>query len=253
MLDNPPRPVIFAHRGASAHTPENTIAAFELAVDHGADALEMDLQLTADEHVVVIHDHTLDRTTDGTGSVGKKGLSEIAVLDAGSHFDSQYQGEPIPLLEQVLARFAGRIFINLELKNETSPLNRLPERVIELVRSAGCQEQVLISSFNPIALYRCRRIAPEIPLAALAYPGLKGAPIRRWAGGLLHLQALHAQTSDIAPPLVKFIHSQNLHLHVYTVNSDAAIERMVAMNVDGIFTDDPLRSRRIINELHEKR
>ena len=252
MLDNLPKPGIFAHRGASAHAPENTIAAFEMAVEHGADALEMEVRLTADNHVIVIHDHTLDRTTDGTGSVRKKQLSEIAGLDAGSHFDSQYKGESIPLLEQVLTRFTGRIFINLELKNESSPFNHLPVRVIELVRSAGFQEQVLISSFNPITLYRCQRMAPEIPLGALSYPGLKGTPMRNWAGGLFNVKALHVETGDIDLPLVEHAHRRNLRLHVYTVNRVADIERMLDMNVDGIFTDDPLRSRRIIDNQYEK-
>jgi glycerophosphoryl diester phosphodiesterase len=101
MYSNLPRPTIFAHRGASAYAPENTLAAFELAIHQKADAIELDVKLSSDDQVVVIHDQTVDRTTNGTGRVNDLPLAALLELDAGSHFDIAYKGESIPTLSQV--------------------------------------------------------------------------------------------------------------------------------------------------------
>ncbi len=121
MLAQLPHPMIFAHRGASAHAPENTIAAFLLALTQGADGIELDAKLTADGHVVVIHDQTIDRTTKETGRVGNMSLAELIELDAGSHFDVAYEGEPIPTLEQVFEALGKKTFINIELTIRSLP------------------------------------------------------------------------------------------------------------------------------------
>jgi glycerophosphoryl diester phosphodiesterase len=107
------QPAIFAHRGASAFAPENTMAAFELAVQEKADAIELDAKLTADGQVVVIHDQTVDRTTDGRGRVGDMSLAQLRQLDAGSHFARAFQGERIPTLDEVLAALGDKIFTTL--------------------------------------------------------------------------------------------------------------------------------------------
>ena len=133
MLERLPRPVIFAHRGASALAPENTIAAFDLALEHHADAVELDVQLTADGHLVVIHDKSVARTTGGVGNVNTMHLEEIKALDAGSSFDARFRGEPVPTLEEVFERYGGKLYINVELKNETSPWNDKPDRVVQIV------------------------------------------------------------------------------------------------------------------------
>src|SRR6266496_640164 len=116
MLESLPRPIVFAHRGASAHAPENTIAAFELALAQNADAIELDVKLTADGHVVVIHDSTVDRTTGSRGRVKDLSLAQLRSLDAGSFFSEKYRGEKIPTLEEVLEAVGKRTIINVELK-----------------------------------------------------------------------------------------------------------------------------------------
>src|SRR5512145_3196062 len=121
MLASLPKPLIFAHRGASAHAPENTLAAFELAIAQNADALELDVKLSADGHAVVIHDTTVDRTTGSEGRVKDLSLAELRSLDAGTFFSEKYSGERIPTMEEVFESVGKRILINVELTNSNSP------------------------------------------------------------------------------------------------------------------------------------
>ena len=125
MFSQLPKATIFAHRGASVYAPENTLAAFEAAVQQHADAIELDAKLTADRQVVVIHDQTVDRTTNGSGEVQKMSLEAIRELDAGSFFDVQFKGEKIPLLSEVFEAVGKRIFINIELTNYASLIDEL--------------------------------------------------------------------------------------------------------------------------------
>src|SRR5919108_5142241 len=134
MLTSLPQPIIFAHRGASAYAPENTMAAFELALTQGTDAIELDVKLSADEQAVVIHDATVDRTTGGRGRVKDLSLAELRSLDAGRFFSEKYIGEKIPTLEEVFERVGERTFINVELTNYNSRRDRLVETVSTLVK-----------------------------------------------------------------------------------------------------------------------
>jgi len=249
MLKDLPSPTIFAHRGASAYAPENTIAAFELALKQNADAIELDAKLTADGHVVVIHDQTVDRTTDGSGRVNKMSFAELRELDAGSHFDRAFRGEQIPILEEVFESVGKKIFINVELTNYTSITDNLPQKTAAIVKEFGVTEHVLFSSFNPIALLRIRRLLPETPIGLLALPGKKGALARSSLATLLGYQALHPEKDDVSQCLIEKTHQRGCRMYVYTVNEEEDIRRLVKMRVDGIFTDDPLRARRVINEL----
>src|SRR6266545_4190320 len=147
MLASFPQPVIFAHRGASAHAPENTIASFELALAQGADAIELDVKLSADGHVMVHHDPTVDRTTNGKGKVKDLSLAELKKLDAGSFFAENFHGEKIPTLEEVFEVVGKRTFINVELTNYNTPRDQLVETVCMLVKKCGLEEHVMFSSF----------------------------------------------------------------------------------------------------------
>lgn len=253
MFEDLPRPAIFAHRGASALAPENTIAAFDLALEHQADAIELDVQLTADGHLVVIHDKSVGRTTDGEGNVSTMRLEDIKVLDAGSSFDARFRGEPVPTLEEVFERFRGKTYINIELKNETSPWNDLPDRVVQVVDRFNVGDEVLISSFNPLAILRVRRLKRDIPIAALAYRSWLGEPVRRIAGNPFRTQALHVDRRDVNEELVRRTHRNNQRLHVYTVNDVIEIQKLAAMVVDGIFTDDPQLASNTLNRAIKRR
>src|SRR3990170_7761080 len=128
------RPLIFAHRGASAYAPENTLAAFRLALDQGADGIELDAKLSADGEIVVIHDQTVDRTTPRKGRVDQLTLSELRKLDAGSWKGDVFSGEKIPALAEVFSAVGGKLKINVELTNYSSPQDGLANKVLALVR-----------------------------------------------------------------------------------------------------------------------
>ena len=246
MLQNLPKPAIFAHRGASAYAPENTLSAFDLAINQGADAIELDTKLTADGHVIVIHDQTVDRTTPSSGRVKDINLSEIRKLDAGSHFDITFRGEKIPTLEEVLQTMGQLTYLNIELTNYSSKLDELPQKVALLVKQYKLTRRVIFSSFNCINLFRIRRLIPDASIGLLAHPGRKGFIARSGLGPWLNHQSLHIHVNDATPQLIEEIHRKNRQVFVYTVNQEKDIETVLHMGVDGIFTDDPLLARRVI-------
>lgn len=248
MFARLPRLTIFAHRGASAYAPENTIAAFELAVRQNADAIELDVKLTADGHVIVIHDQSVGRTTNGEGQVNQMTLKEISVLDAGSHFDPKYHCEHVPSLNDVLESLGKSIFINIELTNYASPFDDLPNKVADQVLKHAVSDHILFSSFNPIALIRIKRLLPSIPIALLCLPGVGGAWARSQIGHILRYQALHPEKRDVTQHLVDRVHNYGCRLNTYTVNQSEDIQRMIYLDVDGIFTDDPILARDILDK-----
>jgi len=243
------RPVIFAHRGSSAHAPENTLAAFKLAVQQQAMAIELDVKLTADGQVVVIHDDTVDRTTNGTGWVNSLTLTELKQLEAGSKFDPEYQSERIPTLAQVFESVGNQIFIDVELKNYTSPTNDLPDKVISLVKEYNLESSVMLSSFNMIALIRARALMPEIPLGLIAIKGLAGITLRSKLVRFDPLLAFHPHYLDVSPQLIQATHQAGARIHTYTVNQPDLMRQLFISGVDGIFTDDPVVAQRVLTEI----
>lgn len=241
------RPVIFAHRGASAHAPENTLAAFLLALEQGADGIELDAQLTRDGEVVVFHDPSLQRITGAVGQVCEWDWAELRRLDAGSHFDIAYRGEPIPSLDEIFATVGQRTIINVELKNYASPTDALPEKTAALVERHRLAGRVIFSSFNPLALLRARRMLPQTPVGLLALPGLPGAWARGWIGRLLRYNALHPALPDVTPAMIVAQHRRGCRVNVYTVNQAAEMRRLAQWGADGLITDDPLLARRVLS------
>jgi glycerophosphoryl diester phosphodiesterase len=231
--------VIFAHRGASAHAPENTLAAFELALEQNADAIELDVKLSADGHPVVIHDTTVDRTTNGRGRVKDLSLKELRSLDAGSFFSKSYRGEKIPTLEEVFEAVGKRTFINVELTNYTTPRDTLVQTVSALVEKFGLQERVLFSSFFASNLTKARAHLPGVSRGLLAFDGWLGAWARSFGFNFGRYQALHPYLKDVNAQQVQRVHRLNRRIHVWTVNAAEDMRRLFHWGVDAIFTDDP--------------
>lgn len=251
MFSQIPQPAIFAHRGASAHAPENTLASFELAVRQEADAIELDAKLTADGQVVVIHDQTVDRTTDGSGRVNQMTLAQLRQLDAGSHFAPAFHGEHIPTLEEVFDAIGKKIFINIELTNYASLTDSLPEKVADLVHQHNLDGRVMFSSFNPLALLRVHRRVLGPPIGLLAQQGRPGAWARSWLGRIIGYNSLNPELSDVNLNLVENSHRRGKRVLVYTVNQAEDMLRMYKLKVDGIFTDYPDLARQVRNTLKQ--
>jgi glycerophosphoryl diester phosphodiesterase len=252
MLHILPRPLILAHRGASAHAPENTLAAFELALAQNADGIELDVKLSADGKVVVIHDATVDRTTGSHGSVKDLSLEEIRSLNAGSFFSQEYAGEKIPTLEEVFETVGKRTFINVELTNYTTPHDHLVETVCMLVKRFGLQKRVLFSSFFASNLSRARSYLPEVPCGLLALSGFFGAWSRSFGFSFGKYQALHPNMKDVTHQQVQRVHRLGRRIHVWTVNNEKDMRQLFGWGVDAIITDDPQLAVQVRGELESK-
>lgn len=232
-------PVVIAHRGASFYAPENTLPAFELAHQQGAQAVELDVKLTLDGHIIAMHDASVDRTTDGEGRVSALRWDEITRLDAGAWKGDLYKGTPVPRLSNLLESLADRLLFNIELTNYTTPFDQLPERVAQLVGEMSLGHRVLFSSFNPWSLLRVRRRAAEVPIGLLVHdrqPRLSRWLFSRWvphhawhpSDGLIH-----------SGTLVGRVQQSGKAVNVWTVNQPDRMQKLLEWGVDGIMTDDP--------------
>lgn len=243
-----PGPLVIAHRGASRRAPENTLAAFRLASEMGADAVELDVRLSADGAVVVLHDLSLDRTTNGTGSVSERSLAQLKALDAGAKFDPRFAGEGIPTLDEVFEAEGKRGLINLELKNYESVFDRLAEAVVKIVRQHGLERRVLLSSFNPFALRTARRLAPDVPRALLVWQGQKGlmqATLRR----LTTYEVFHPQDSMTDRATIADQHARGRRVNVWTVNEVERMRELLLLGCDGLITDVPDVARQAVRDV----
>lgn len=252
QLSDLPNPAIIAHRGSSAYAPENTLASFELALRQGADAVELDAKLTHDGHIVVIHDQSVDRTTMHSGYVKDLTLAQLRKMDAGSHFDVAYAGETIPTLDEVFKAVGKLTFTNVELTNLISPFDDLPGKTAALVKHHKILARVWFSSFNPFALLRIHRLLPDSPIGLLALPGVAGWWARSPLGQMIPYQSLHISLKDANPGLINNLHRRQRRVFVYTVNQENDMRQLFEMGVDGIFTDDPLLARSVLNSMDQK-
>jgi len=247
-LERLPQPVIFAHRGASAWAPENTLAAFRLAVGHGAPAIELDVKLTADRQVVVLHDQTVDRTTNGHGDLRQFNLADLRNLDAGSFFSAQYQGERIPTLAEVFEAVGEQVYINIELTNYASTGDTLPDLVAGLVSKYEMQERFLFSSFHPFNLARIRRLLPKTPAGLLASGGKPGRLARGLVGRWVTPAIIHPYFQDVDERFMRRQKQLHRRVHVWTVNDPQEMLRLASLGVDGIFSDDPRLALQILKQ-----
>ncbi|MBE3554432.1 MAG: glycerophosphodiester phosphodiesterase [Thermicanus sp.] len=238
------RPLIFAHRGASGDAPENTMTAFRLALEQGADGIELDVQRTADRKLVVIHDETLERTTDGKGLVATKTYKELSQMNAAAHFGNGYGGEPIPLLEEVLAWIAPTsLLLNIELKNGILPYEGMEEEVVELVRHYGLNNRVILSSFNHYSLVTLGRIAPEMERAILYVAGL----YEPWEyAGRVGATSLHPYFYNAVQEIIQGTKRAGMKIRPWTVDREGDLSRMISLGVDGIITNYPARTKKIL-------
>ncbi len=239
-------PFIIAHRGDSANAPENTLAAFRLALENRADGIELDVMLSADQKLVVIHDDTLDRTTNGHGQVSDTPLAAMRDLDAGRWFKPEFEGEPIPLLEEVFAEFGSKFLINVELKNYKTPRDPLPERVVEMVKRYNLSDTVLLSSFNARNLPRVKSLAPEIRTGLLTLPGVLGLPMRGLLGRRFDADDLHPYYRDVSARMVDSRHKLGQRVNVWTVDAPDDLRRLQSLGVDMVICNDPAHARQIL-------
>jgi glycerophosphoryl diester phosphodiesterase len=241
------------HRGASAYAPEHTFASYDLAIEQGADYIEIDLQMTADGVLVAMHDKTLNRTADAPegvperycrGLVSKKTLEQIKMCDVGSWFGPEYAGQQIPTLEEIFQRYGTSVNYYIETKNpEASPgmeeeLLRLMDKY-DLTEPAEENWQVLIQSFSAESLMKIHEINPDLPLIQLYWAGTSKSIQRDLDAVSEYAVGIGPYKKDVDAALVEAAHEHCLAVHPYTVNTVEEMEALIALGVDGMFTNNP--------------
>jgi glycerophosphoryl diester phosphodiesterase len=233
------RPLIFAHRGACRVAPENTLPAFEAAVGLGADGVELDVQYSSDGELMVFHNPSLEATTDGAGRLTSHTSEELRALDAGSFFGPEFAGTRIPTLDEVLDLLNGKLLVNVELKALDQTTSGIGADVVKSVRARDMQDQVVISSFNPMALRRARGAGPEIECALLLAPDLPGWLRSGMARRYSRANALHPEAPMVDEAYMARARKEGLPVRAWTVNDEPEMRRLAALGVDAIITDVP--------------
>jgi glycerophosphoryl diester phosphodiesterase len=238
------QPWIIAHRGASGHAPENTLAAFRKAVELGAAFIETDLQLTRDAQFVAIHDGTLQRTTNGAGAVRDIKLAELKELDAGRWFDHSFIGERVPTLDQVLAfGRANDVVFYLELKYEAAwGMHHALAAALRNFDTARC----IVISFDPGTIESLHQHDPAI-MTGLLVEEIRPDTVKTAIG--VGARQLCPRENLITPDLVNEAHLSDLQVATWTVNQPDQMRRVIAAGVDGIMTDFPDRLRTVMQHL----
>lgn len=239
--------IVVAHRGYSSQAPENTLAAFERAIEAKADMIELDITLSEDGHFIVIHDDTLDRTSDGAGFVAHHNLTQIKGLDAGSWHSADYAGQRFLTIDEVLDQIAPRISLNIEIKPlfTLTAVNKLLTAISRLVADVerrGLTETVLFSSFNFFVLEHLRSLSDRIRLGVLfCHPFSEFDP--KHVCSLLNAYSLHPHISLTDAPLVSTMHQIGVKVLPYTVNDPEMMRDLIFCGIDGAFSDYPERLR----------
>lgn len=247
-------PVIIAHRGASGLAPEHTFTSWDLALAAGADYLEQDLQMTRDGVLVVLHDEELDRTARGpveacTGPVRERTLEDLRRCEVGGWFDERFAGEPVPTLEEVLERYAGRARFYIETKSpEEAP--GMEEALVDALAEHDLLGggSVILQSFSAASLRRLEQLAPELPRVQLVAGRTRTGAIRGALAGIAaYADGIGPAHRRVTADLVRDAHANGLFVHPYTVNDTARMEALWRLGVDGMFTDRPDLLRRLLD------
>ncbi len=224
------------HRGAAAHAPENTVASFRRAVELDADAVEFDVQRTRDGALVVIHDETVDRTTNGSGRVGDLTFGEVRALDAGVWKGREFAGERVPTLEEAIDAVPERIRLFVELK-DPALYPGIEAQVLGVLGERNALRRAEVSSFDHDALARVRAADADVAIGLLFSRHPDPVPAAR----RLRARALHVGSRALTGDLVANAHAAGLAVYVWTVNDPADIAAARALGVDGMFSDHPER------------
>lgn len=237
---------VIAHRGYSAKYPENTMIAFHEAEYANADGVELDVQLSKDGEVVVIHDEKLNRATSGKGYVKDFTLQELKKLNAGVLFPDLKEKQTIPTLEEVFAWLTtNTLTCNVELKNGVFRYEGMEEKVIQLIRKYDLSERIVISSFNHYSIVHCYRLAPEIEIAPLLSEGL----YMPWVyAASIQAKGFHPHYLSVPNEVIGLSLESGIAVRPYTVNKEAEMERLFQINCTAFITDDPTKAVKLRNK-----
>lgn len=241
---------VFAHRGASGYAPENTLEAFALAGEQGAQGIELDVQLTKDGEVVVIHDETIDRVSTGKGAVRDYTLEELRRFSFHNH-KKEYEGVQIPTLREVLEQVKpGGMEVNIELKTGICWYPGLEEKTVELVKAAGMENRVIYSSFNHYSVQKILELDGEAETAYLYSDVLLNVENYAKNTGVcgLHPAVYHLKMADF----LESYRRSGLKVRVWTVNDEADMRQFIEKDLEAVITNYPDRALRVRDEVNQK-
>ncbi len=254
---HPDAPVVIAHRGASLVAPENTLTAYRQAMEQGAQVAETDVHLSQDGAVIVIHDKTLDRTTDGRGKVAEQNLGVLRTLDAGAWFGVAHVGEPLPTLAKLLALVRDKMVLCIEIKAKPDEGGeRIAARIRDLLDASGGRDQAIIFSFYPRQIAAAKAAMPEVPALFLVEPRKGAVPYP--TGVLTMARSLGADLIGLdqrrtTAAFVAQAQAAGFPVFVYTVDAPARIQAMVEAGVDGIITNAPAATQQQVDAITRSR
>lgn len=238
--------IIFAHRGYSAKFPENTMVAFQEAEKAGADGIELDVQLTKDGEVVVIHDEKVDRTTDGIGLVREFSYADIRKLNAGTHY-KKLRKEVIPSLREVFEWLTtNELLCNIELKSIYYPYKGLEEKVISLIYEYNLSKRIILSSFNHYSIILSYRMAPEIEIAPLLAERLYMPWVYTRS---ICAKGFHPKYNTLTDEIIQLSIENGIAVRPYTVNKESVMKRLFHLNCSAFITDDPKKALTIKHKM----
>ncbi len=232
-----------AHRGASCYAPENTLGAFRRALEDGVAAVECDVRRTQDGHLVVIHDATVDRTTDGRGLVGSLTLDALRQLDAGRWFGAEWVGERVPLFDEVLELVRGRALIKVEIKNDPIPAGGIERQVIDAIRHHEMEESAFVMSFDHQAVRAVRSAASGIA-TGIIYAARLVDPVA--AARAADADGLCVHWGYLDGDVVALARRSGLGIFTWTVDDEAVFQRCLALKIDGVSSNDTRLIARLV-------
>ncbi len=239
----------FAHRGFSGKYPENTLLAFKKAIDEGVDGIELDVQFTKDKEIVIIHDETIDRTTDGKGNVFDYTYEELEKFDASYIYKGKMGFNKIPTLREYFELIKEtNIITNIELKTGVNEYLGIEEKVLELIKEFHMEERVIISSFNHYSILRMKKIAPQIKCGFLSETWIidSGKYTKNF-----NVECYHPQFSMLTEEIVKELKCFGIEINTWTVNEEKDIKDLILKGVDIVIGNYPDLTKRIIKEMIE--
>lgn len=233
------RPQVFAHRGAKAVAPENTLPAFQRALDMGVAGIELDIHCSKDGQLVVIHDESLERTTNASGKVHEYTAAQLAKIDAGGYFYADFAGVGVPTLSEVFDLVENRCRVNVEVKSGDPHGGDQVEPLIAMIEARNLYDQVIVSSFNPPSLIKLRALAPKVQLGLLYALPMPTFLRDAWFTPIIKPDALHPDHHLITDELMAWAKAQHCAVNTWTVNDVAEARRLAALGVDVIISDVP--------------
>ena len=234
--------IICAHRGASGYAPENTLAAFRLAMEMGAQMIETDAQQTDDDRLVLLHDDDLDRTTTGTGFLWQKKLAELKTYDAGLWFDKKFAGERLPTLEEAMALVRGKVKLNIEVKLHGHERN-VAQLVVDTIRREHFEKECIVTSFGQTVADEIKALAPELQVGYIF--GKREYSDRVFSAPV---DILSANSRLVDKEFMQKARAAGKQVHAWTVNDKDRMHELMALGVDAIITNYPDRLAQVVQE-----